>query len=289
MMTSRFPRVHAVAALIAAAGLLTVMALPLTAVAPGSPPSPTEQTSRRPEGAAAAAGQQFTVAAGATSPAVTDDNYSVTVPAPKRTAPVLSEASLATLVTGVGDDGKGYAYNPYSPGPVGWPFPDGAPISSSFGARHVADCAFCSTFHEGVDFDPAEGTPIHDIAGGTVRVAGLYDGYGDAVVIDSTVDGVTFETTYGHMIANSLTVKVGQKVGFSQVIGKVGATGNATGPHLHLGVSVNNAWVDPMTFIPTLIKKADHLPAGTPEPVTSNQPATPTPLTSHTGTPTPQK
>ncbi|WIB65834.1 M23 family metallopeptidase [Curtobacterium sp. MCBD17_040] len=230
--------------------------------------------------------QSLTVSADAAPAPVARDAYSVTAPKPKPKptagpSPAASPSPGTTvtaggdvLVSGADDQGVKYSYDATSAGPVGWPFPDGAPVTSVFGARHVQDCAFCSTFHDGVDFAPSAGTPIHAIAGGVVKVAGTYFGYGNAVVIDSTVNGVTFETTYGHLADNSITVKVGDTVTYSDAIGKVGSTGNSTGPHLHLGISANGAWVDPLAWIPEQIAGEQPGVKGQPAVVAAPVPAT---------------
>jgi len=251
MKVSQFRLVQQSTVIFGVLALLAATTLPVTATA--SPAAPTTRAGTSEWARVESTGQQVTVETGSRSPSLARDGYTVTLPAVKpvtrSSTPVLSEAALTLLSAGVGADGKKYSYDPFSPGPIGWPFPGGAPISSSFGARHVTDCSFCTTFHDGVDFDPADKTPIHAIAGGVVKVAGDYFGYGQAVVIDSVVGKLTFETTYGHMTMKSITVKVGAKVRFGQIIGKVGDTGHATGPHLHLGISVNNKWVDPLAWL----------------------------------------
>lgn len=101
------------------------------------------------------------------------------------------------------------------------------------------------TVHTGLDFAAPEGTPIHAIAEGVV-LAASYDGsYGNKTVVrldDGTV------LWYCHQSA--FEVRVGQRVEPGQVIGLIGATGNTTGPHLHLEVHPHGgAPVDPFAWL----------------------------------------
>ncbi len=105
--------------------------------------------------------------------------------------------------------------------------------------------------HEGVDFRAATGTSIYAAADGKVSVSkmqGNKKGYGEYIVIEH--DG--FQTLYAHLSIRS--VKVNQTVKAGQVIGKVGSTGDSTGPHLHFGMcknfsATNRGWVDPAPYL----------------------------------------
>jgi murein DD-endopeptidase MepM/ murein hydrolase activator NlpD len=88
-----------------------------------------------------------------------------------------------------------------------------------------------SGYHTGLDFAASTGTPIYAIHGGTVTEAGWAGAYGYRTVL--TLDDGT-ELWFCHQ--SSLNVSVGQKVNTGDVIGRIGATGNVTGPHLHLEV-----------------------------------------------------
>ncbi|KQO62336.1 hypothetical protein ASF23_11120 [Curtobacterium sp. Leaf261] len=135
-------------------------------------------------------------------------------------------------------------------GTIQWPFPVGVPISSGFGARNVAGCSFCSTFHEGIDFAPGQGTPIGSVAAGTViKVKADDGGYGNDVWVQHDVDGEQFVSVYGHMKDGSFKVVQGQTVTVGQELGEVGSTGNSTGPHLHLEIHVNDVPVDPLAWL----------------------------------------
>ncbi|MBM7463895.1 M23 family metallopeptidase [Microbacterium dextranolyticum] len=132
---------------------------------------------------------------------------------------------------------------------IQWPFPVGVPISAAFGSVEYQS-EFASP-HNGVDLTPGAGAEIHAIAAGTVRIATEDGGdYGVTVVIDHIVDGQPVSTRYGHMQYGSLKVSQGQKVTAGQVIGRVGQTGKATGPHLHFEVILGGVTrIDPMPWM----------------------------------------
>ena len=112
-------------------------------------------------------------------------------------------------------------------------------ITSRFGARW-------GRTHKGVDIGAAKGTTIVAAAAGTVTVSqyGYSGGYGNYVMI-SHGNGV--ETLYGH--CTSLLVKVGEQVTQGQPIATVGSTGNSTGNHLHLEISVNGVAQNPQNYV----------------------------------------
>ncbi len=96
--------------------------------------------------------------------------------------------------------------------------------------------------HKGVDYAAPAGTPVHALGEGTVTFAGWKGGYGKYVRIKHP-NG--FQTGYGHL--SKIAVKSGQKVSQGQIIGYVGATGLATGPHLHFEMFKGNTFVNPLT------------------------------------------
>lgn len=98
--------------------------------------------------------------------------------------------------------------------------------------------------HTGLDFAAPTGTPIHAIAGGVVSEAGWAGAYGNRTIV-TLPDGT--ELWYCHQ--TSYEVTAGETVTAGQVIGLVGATGNVTGPHLHLEVRVNGTPVDPKAWL----------------------------------------
>ena len=98
--------------------------------------------------------------------------------------------------------------------------------------------------HKGLDLAAPMGTPIHATADGMVGRAEWFSGYGLYVALEH---GQSIETRYGHM--SRLNVAAGQAVHKGDVIGYVGATGRATGPHLHYEVRVAGEAVDPMPYL----------------------------------------
>ena len=142
-----------------------------------------------------------------------------------------------------------YTYVNDPAGSVQWPFPEGSPITSGFGGRSVAGCGFCSTYHEGLDFTPGAGTPIHAIADGVVSDVQSSGAFGNHVVIDHIVNGQKVQSLYAHMQYGSVQVAVGELVTVGQIVGAVGSTGASTGPHLHLEVHLDGTPVDPFAWL----------------------------------------
>ena len=118
-----------------------------------------------------------------------------------------------------------------------------ARITSGFGMRHHPVLGY-SKMHRGVDFGAPTGTPIYAAGDGTVVFAGRKSGYGNFMKIQHTT---TYATGYGHMCRLAEGMHPGMHVHQGQVIAYVGATGMATGPHLHFEVLVNNEQVNPMS------------------------------------------
>jgi peptidoglycan hydrolase-like protein with peptidoglycan-binding domain len=114
--------------------------------------------------------------------------------------------------------------------------PLSAPVGDPFGPRD-------NTFHTGIDYPAAAGTPVGAAGRGCVSSAG-YDagGYGNVVVIQHRA-GMT--SWYAHL--STISVSPGQCVVAGSRVGRVGATGNATGPHLHFELRLRGAAVNPLT------------------------------------------
>jgi murein DD-endopeptidase MepM/ murein hydrolase activator NlpD len=156
---------------------------------------------------------------------------------------------------------QGHRYTAYrfkkTDGSFGWFSEDGRPIQKSFLRIPVDFTRISSTFstarfhpilgrmraHKGVDYAAPTGTPIHAAGDGTIKFRGWMNGYGNFVVIQHSG---TISTAYGHM-SRFATERLGQHVSQGQVIGYVGMTGLATGPHLHYEFRVDGVQRNPQT------------------------------------------
>jgi murein DD-endopeptidase MepM/ murein hydrolase activator NlpD len=101
--------------------------------------------------------------------------------------------------------------------------------------------------HDGVDFAAAQGTPIRAAEEGVVSFAGVQSGYGNVVIVDHPGLGGGIQTVYAHQ--SRIGVAQGDHVSRGQVIGAVGSTGMATGPHLHFEVREGGRAVDPLPYL----------------------------------------
>jgi murein DD-endopeptidase MepM/ murein hydrolase activator NlpD len=99
--------------------------------------------------------------------------------------------------------------------------------------------------HKGADFAAPTGTPVHAAGSGRVIVAGLERGYGNVVMLQH---GGAYSTVYAHLLRLAPGVKPGTHVAQGEVVGYVGQTGWATGPHLHYEFRVNNVQRNPLTI-----------------------------------------
>ncbi|MFD7499224.1 peptidoglycan DD-metalloendopeptidase family protein [Streptomyces sp. NPDC059832] len=138
--------------------------------------------------------------------------------------------------------------------------PASAPAAQSSGSGYVhpvpgnhttnyraSGSNWSSGSHTGIDFPVSTGTSVKSITSGTVVAAGWGGAYGNQVVVKHT-DG--HYSQYGHL--SSVSVSVGQAMSAGQQVGLSGATGNATGPHLHFEVRTGPAYgsdIDPIAFL----------------------------------------
>ncbi len=130
---------------------------------------------------------------------------------------------------------------PGAPGELMWPV--SGPITDPFGMRYHP-VFHRVMMHNGIDIGVPTGTPVAAAAAGTVIVASYQGNCGNMVAIDHH-GGLS--TLYCHL--SQMFVGVGQEVQRGQAIGAAGATGDATGPHVHFQVMINGHPVDPMSYL----------------------------------------
>jgi murein DD-endopeptidase MepM/ murein hydrolase activator NlpD len=118
-----------------------------------------------------------------------------------------------------------------------------APITTDFGTARSYNGGPPSLHHSGTDFGADEGTAVHAAAAGRVAFAGMLTTRGNSVLIDH--GGGVF-TAYHHL--SRIDAAEGQDIAQGQVLGAVGMTGLATGPHLHWELVVGGVNVDPMPW-----------------------------------------
>ncbi len=126
-------------------------------------------------------------------------------------------------------------------------------VTSSFGER-LDPFNGEGAFHSGIDICAPYGTPVRAAADGEVTGTPLGAGYGRGIVLDHGHDVLT---VYGHLSA--IAVLPGQHVVRGQVIGYVGESGRATGPHLHYEVRVHNVPVNPHKYLRTTYEQINDL------------------------------
>ncbi|MCJ7754726.1 MAG: M23 family metallopeptidase [Thermoanaerobaculales bacterium] len=123
--------------------------------------------------------------------------------------------------------------------PRGWPVPyDVARISSVFGEHRG------SSRHKGLDLTAPKGTKVRTTADGRATFAGRSGDFGRLVVVEH---GDGYETRYAHL--KRIEVTKGKKVKRGAVVGTVGESGNATGPHLHYEVRLQGTPVNPKSYL----------------------------------------
>jgi murein DD-endopeptidase MepM/ murein hydrolase activator NlpD len=130
---------------------------------------------------------------------------------------------------------------------------DGVTTGGNFGKRRILNGQPGSP-HSGVDFPSPAGTPIHAAQSGRVALAEELFFSGNTVVVDH---GLGIYTFYGHL--SEIDVKVGDALESGQVLGKVGATGRVTGPHLHWGLTVERARVNALQLVKLLSRGGDRI------------------------------
>jgi murein DD-endopeptidase MepM/ murein hydrolase activator NlpD len=124
--------------------------------------------------------------------------------------------------------------------------PVAEPANSAFGSRSIFNGQRRNA-HGGADFLSPAGTPIHAPNAGVVVIARDLYYSGNTVVIDH---GLGLYSMFAHLSA--FEVREGERVAVGQTIGRVGATGRVTGPHLHWAIRANGARVDPLSLLAAL-------------------------------------
>lgn len=157
-----------------------------------------------------------------------------------------TEFSTVSLIDVAAESGIHYSDSLYTNDPfadIQWPFIVGVAMVSDYGPRWGG-------MHYGIDLVAGNGAPIQAIAEGTVRVATEAGGdFGVHVWIDHEIDGNHVASHYAHLQYGSLKVKAGDRVKVGDILGKVGQTGLAYGPHLHFEIQVSGVYVNPIPFM----------------------------------------
>ena len=154
--------------------------------------------------------------------------------------PVFSEAQIQQVAQ---EADVGYVGSSDSGGGFVWPLPCSQRVTSRFGNR-TDPFTGETRYHSGIDIDGYgnDGAPVIAAAAGEVITASFDSAYGNYVIIDH---GGT-STVYAHL--SGISVAYGQTVSQGETIGTVGATGRATGTHLHFEVYVGDSRVDPAQY-----------------------------------------
>ena len=155
-----------------------------------------------------------------------------------------SPANLARIDRELAEQTAAYRrFSPRQPSNLLFDKPVAGPLSSPFGLRRFFNGEERNP-HSGLDFAVPAGTPVRAPAAGKVILVGDYFFNGRTVFVDH---GQGLISMFCHL--SQIGVQVGDELARGAVLGKVGATGRATGPHLHWNVSLNDARVDPSIFI----------------------------------------
>jgi murein DD-endopeptidase MepM/ murein hydrolase activator NlpD len=117
-------------------------------------------------------------------------------------------------------------------------------VSSVFNPHRLHPILNLIRGHMGTDYAAPIGTPVHAAGDGRVAFEGVRGGYGNAILLSHTNE---IQTLYGHMSRFARDIHVGSHVQQGEVIGYVGMTGLATGPHLHYEYLMNGVHKDPQT------------------------------------------
>jgi murein DD-endopeptidase MepM/ murein hydrolase activator NlpD len=133
-------------------------------------------------------------------------------------------------------------------------------ITSGFSARRMHPVLHTARAHRGVDYRAPSGAPVVAIASGRV-VSATFDRANGRMVRLRHTSG--YESYYLHLSAFAPGIKAGASISQGETLGRVGATGLATGPHLHYGLKKNGVFVNP-------IREHRNLPPGDPVPASAS-------------------
>lgn len=219
--------------------LLGTIALPAYAFSPGAGAAAAITDANAALSSETPATQSLTVSDAVTLSEVQRDSYSAT-------SEEELEASYAAANYIYDSAAALAAY--LAPSSSGWWRPLPGEITSKYGPRGlICNGVGCSSsFHEGMDFGGACGTPIKATAAGTVSFTGNAGAFGNRVIIDH---GNGLQTIYGHLLGGSYKVAVGDVLTGGEVIAEVGATGVVSGCHLDLKVVINGEHTNPAPFL----------------------------------------
>ncbi len=160
------------------------------------------------------------------------------------TAYAQEDAAVQNLIGQSAETVNTAVANPTNPSALGFQWPIDAPVTSPYGYR-IHPVYGTRRLHAGVDLGAPRGTPIASANDGVVIFAGTQGGYGRTVIVDHG-GGIT--TLYAHM--TEWNASEGQQLSRGDIVGFVGATGTATGNHLHFEVRVNGGAVNPRNYLP---------------------------------------
>ena len=125
------------------------------------------------------------------------------------------------------------------------PVEKGHKITSNYGYR-IHPVYNTKKFHDGIDINACQNTPVYAVADGKVSISGWINGYGNYIQIEHSNGLSSF---YAHL--NQINVVKGQTVKQGQIIGESGNTGIGTGAHLHFGTKKNGISVNPTVYLPS--------------------------------------
>lgn len=177
-------------------------------------------------------------------------------------ASIVNGGKMLAAVRHTGEDGRGHYYdetgdplgNYFLRYPVRF-----SRISSLFSKNRFHPVLKRRRPHNGVDFAAPSGTPVRSVADGVIEIAGYRGGSGRMIKIRH---GSRYQTAYLHLSRISSGIRSGVRVTRGQVIGKVGMTGLASGPHLHYSLYDRGRYVDPLkTKLPKMPDDQKPIPA----------------------------